>query len=116
MDQIDEVTAATVSFFANSKDPKANIITTYNLLTVVPVISLLVFYNAPTPPSSGLFDEFLAIPTLNKDISTRSFKSLVLSSPVNTTAGLRYVSVFLSWPFYLIPISIPVEDASILSL
>jgi hypothetical protein len=53
------------------------------------------FYNEPTPPE-GLFDDFLAIPALSRDIQTRDFTSLVRSPSVNSTAGplgLRYVGV-----------------------
>ena len=53
-------------------------------------MSLLLFYDAPTPPA-GIFDDFLAIPSLSKDVGTRDFLSLVQSSPSETTAGLRYV-------------------------
>ena len=50
-----------------------------------PSVAELIFYDAPTPPA-GLFDDFLAITPITKDISTRSFKSLVQSSGTNTTA------------------------------
>lgn len=46
------------------------------------------FYDDPTPPD-GIFDDFLAIPYFSKDVSTRSFVSLVQSAPSNATAGLR---------------------------
>ncbi|KAI0260044.1 FAD dependent oxidoreductase [Gloeopeniophorella convolvens] len=36
---------------------------------------IIMYYNAPTPPD-GLFDEFLAIPTNQSDVSTRSFVDL----------------------------------------
>lgn len=51
-------------------------------------IELNLFYDAPTPPD-GIFDEFLALPYLTSDISTRSFLSLVLTAPSNATSGLR---------------------------
>jgi hypothetical protein len=50
------------------------------------------FYNEPTPPT-GLFDDFLAIPALAKDVHTRDFPSLVKSLGVNNSSGLRYVLV-----------------------
>ena len=49
---------------------------------------MLIFYDAPTPPP-GIFDTFLAIPYLKKDISTRSYLSLVQSTP-DVLAGTRY--------------------------
>ncbi|KAF5327189.1 hypothetical protein D9619_004973 [Psilocybe cf. subviscida] len=69
---IPAVSAATAKFQAEVKDPKAAIIT---------LVSEVLFYDAPTPPK-GIFDDFLAIPATTTDISTRSFLSLVLSSPV----------------------------------
>ncbi|KAF6762009.1 FAD-binding domain-containing protein [Ephemerocybe angulata] len=85
---IDEVSAATEKFSANVKDPKAAILTTYNFVGGQPGISLLIFYDWPTQPE-GIFDEFLAIPHFTKDVKTRSFLSLVTSSPVQVTTGLR---------------------------
>ncbi|RDB26962.1 hypothetical protein Hypma_005131 [Hypsizygus marmoreus] len=85
---IPAVAAATAEFSATVTDAKASIITTYNFLLGQPGISLLVFYDGPTPPA-GIFDKFLAIPHLTKDISTRSFLSLVKSSPSDATYGQR---------------------------
>jgi FAD/FMN-containing dehydrogenase len=85
---LDKITAATNKFSDHNTDPKANIITSYTFSQGQAIVSLLVFYDAPTPPS-GLFDDFLAITPLAKDISTRSFKSLVQSSQSNSTAGFR---------------------------
>ncbi|KAG6823365.1 hypothetical protein H0H93_003794, partial [Arthromyces matolae] len=55
-----------------------------------PGISQLIFYDGPSPPA-GIFDDFLAIPYLTKDVSTRDFLSLVKSSPANATYGQRYI-------------------------
>ncbi|KAH7908528.1 FAD-binding domain-containing protein [Hygrophoropsis aurantiaca] len=98
------VNAATASFSASNTDPKAGIITTYNFLLGEPGVSQLLFYDGPNPPP-GIFDYFLDIPYFTKDISTRSFLSLVTSSPSNATAGSRgifnTVSV-LNYPIALI--------------
>ncbi|PPQ80764.1 hypothetical protein CVT26_015285 [Gymnopilus dilepis] len=88
--QIPSVATATANFGGNVNDPKASIITTYNFVLGQPGISQLIFYDGPTPPS-GIFDEFLAIPYFTKDISTRSFLSLVQSSPANFTANNRAI-------------------------
>ncbi|KLO08778.1 FAD-binding domain-containing protein [Schizopora paradoxa] len=85
---IDDVKAATAAFFQNVTDPKAAIITEFNTLAGIPVITASLFYDAPTPPA-GMFDALVAPAALSKDVSTRSFSSLVLSSPSNSTAGLR---------------------------
>lgn len=50
--------------------------------------SALVFYDAPTPPP-GVFDEFLSIPSLVKNVSTTSFPALIKSSMTNSTYGSR---------------------------
>ncbi|KAG5649719.1 hypothetical protein H0H81_002373 [Sphagnurus paluster] len=88
--QIPAVAAATAAFSASVTDPKASIISTYNFLLGQPVISHLMFYDGPTPPA-GIFDTFLAIPCLSKDISTCDFLSLVQASPSNVTSGQRAI-------------------------
>ncbi|KAG0695257.1 hypothetical protein DFH29DRAFT_992002 [Suillus ampliporus] len=85
---LDLVNQATANFVANTTDPKAQIITTYNNIFGVAEVSGLVFYDGPSPPE-GIFDEFLAIPYLLKDVSTRSFLSLVQASPSDATSNLR---------------------------
>ncbi|KZT64214.1 FAD dependent oxidoreductase [Daedalea quercina L-15889] len=86
--ETDAVKNATANFYANVTDPKASILTTLNWELGITAIELNLFYDAPTPPD-GIFDEFLAIPYLTSDISTRSFLSLVLTAPSNATFGLR---------------------------
>ena len=49
---------------------------------------VFLFYDAPTPPP-GIFDAFLAIPDLQKVVSTQSYLSLVRSLP-NQLVGTRY--------------------------
>ncbi|EIM87246.1 FAD-binding domain-containing protein [Stereum hirsutum FP-91666 SS1] len=85
---LNQTAAAVASFVANTTDPKAATIPTFNFVLGAPGVSLLLFYDDPTPPD-GIFDEFLAIPYFTKDVSTRSFVSLVQSAPANTTSGLR---------------------------
>ncbi|KAH7904379.1 FAD-binding domain-containing protein [Hygrophoropsis aurantiaca] len=87
---IPAVNYATANFAANNIDPKASIITTYNFFLGQPGVSQLIFYDGPNPPP-GIFDDFLSIPYFTKDISTRSFPSLVDSSPANATAGARTI-------------------------
>ncbi len=45
------------------------------------------FYDDPTPPD-GIFDDFLAIPALVQDVTTRSFFDLI-NSTSNDAAGYR---------------------------
>ncbi|KAG6864858.1 hypothetical protein C0991_006759 [Blastosporella zonata] len=87
---IDDIAAATANFAATVTDPKAGIITTYNFLIGAPGISQLLFYDGPTPPA-GIFDDFLAITYLTKDVSTRDFLSLVKASPSNITSSQRAI-------------------------
>ncbi|CAE6412260.1 unnamed protein product [Rhizoctonia solani] len=87
-DQLDKVKAATVNFAQNVKDPKAAIIPTFNFILEQPGVSLLMFYDGPTPPA-GIFDEFQSITHFTSDVKTRSFTSLVQASPANATYGLR---------------------------
>ncbi|PCH36771.1 FAD-binding domain-containing protein [Wolfiporia cocos MD-104 SS10] len=86
--EVDAIKNATSNFYANVTDPKASIITTFNWLLGVTTIEVNIFYDGPSPPD-GIFDEFMAIPAIDQDISTRSFLSLVLSAPSNATTGLR---------------------------
>ncbi|KDN42352.1 hypothetical protein RSAG8_06843, partial [Rhizoctonia solani AG-8 WAC10335] len=85
---LDKVKAATVNFAQNVKDPKAGIIPTFNFILEQPGVSLLMFYDGPTPPA-GIFDEFQSIIHFTSDVKTRSFTSLVQASPANATYGLR---------------------------
>ncbi|KAJ7727587.1 FAD-binding domain-containing protein [Mycena metata] len=85
---IPAVNAAVASFAANVTDPKAAIIPAYNFLLGEPGVSHIMFYDGPSPPA-GIFDDFLAIPHLTEDVSTRSFLSLVQSAPSNATTGAR---------------------------
>ncbi|KAJ6583298.1 hypothetical protein B0H10DRAFT_886542 [Mycena sp. CBHHK59/15] len=85
---LDAVSAAVENFAKNVIDPKAGIIPAYNFLLGQPGVSNLLFYDSPSPPA-GIFDEFLAIPHLTEDVSTRDFLSLVQAAPSNVTTGAR---------------------------
>lgn len=86
--EFDALAAATANFYANVTDPKAAIITSFNYDLGASIGEVSMFYDGPTPPD-GIFDEFLAIPAITQDISTRSYHSLILSAPSNITYGLR---------------------------
>ncbi|KAJ7615823.1 FAD-binding domain-containing protein [Roridomyces roridus] len=87
-DQLPAVSDAIAAFANNVTDPKAAIIPAINFLLGAPGVSHLMFYDGLTPPS-GIFDNFLAIPALLTDVSTRSFLSLVQAAPSNVTTGER---------------------------
>ncbi|KAJ7108931.1 FAD dependent oxidoreductase [Mycena crocata] len=86
-DQIPAVTAAVARFSSNVTDPKAALLPSYSSLEPFgTVVVNIMFYDGPTPPA-GIFDEFLAIPTLVTDIDTRSFLELVQAPPASETTG-----------------------------
>ncbi|PCH35416.1 FAD dependent oxidoreductase [Wolfiporia cocos MD-104 SS10] len=87
-DVVDQVNTATANFAANVTDPKASIITTVDFEGGVILASVLIFYDAPEPPS-GIFDEFLAIPAFSSNVSTRSFLDLIQVEPTETSTGYR---------------------------
>lgn len=106
-DKFDAMATATSNFITKNTDPKAAIITEFNTLAGLvrlflsrelvdeltrlpfqPGISLSIFYDGPTVPA-GVFDEILAIESFTKDVSTRSFSSLVQAQPAQATEGLR---------------------------
>ncbi|KAF9474837.1 FAD-binding domain-containing protein [Pholiota conissans] len=93
---LDAINNATIAFQAVT-DPKAAIIASYGSTPALPepLVNVLMFYDAPNPPP-GIFDAFLAIPSLDSNIGTRSFLSLVQSAPSNSLQGLR--SVYQGFP------------------
>jgi hypothetical protein len=88
-----DVINATAEFSATNTDPKAAAIIAFNTVVnslVVSLASIILFYDGPNPPA-GIFDKFLALPFITKDVKTRSFLDLVKVSPSDATAGTRYV-------------------------
>ncbi|CAE6384251.1 unnamed protein product [Rhizoctonia solani] len=102
-DQLDKVIGATSEFAQQVKDPKAAIIPTFNFLLEQPGVSLLMFYDGPTPPA-GIFERFQSIPHFTSDVKARSFTSLVQASPANATYGLRAAFNTVSLKNYSQPI------------
>ena len=64
-----------------------SIFTDQEITFIQAISAAVVFYNAPTP-APGIFDDFLAIPTNQSDVNTRSFldmfSSLAFINPPNT--------------------------------
>jgi hypothetical protein len=59
-----------------------------------PFVTLLAFYDGPTPPP-GMFDDFLNIPATLNNLKTRDYLGLVQSGGPDTgTGGHRSVSIF----------------------
>ncbi|KAG2143519.1 FAD dependent oxidoreductase [Suillus bovinus] len=89
-DQWEGASSAMANYWATVKDPKASIYNTYNYVSGVAEVSVIVFYDAPTCPD-GIFDDFMTAPHIESDIGTRSYVNLVQSLPLNLTSGLRSV-------------------------
>ncbi|KAK0499173.1 hypothetical protein EDD18DRAFT_1070573 [Armillaria luteobubalina] len=89
---ISAFTAAAVKFCSEVTDPKAQILIIYGYYSGQALLSSQMFYDGPTPPD-GIFDDFLAIPALAEDVTTRSFSDLIHSTfaMINASAGYRTV-------------------------
>ncbi|KAK0229792.1 FAD dependent oxidoreductase [Armillaria nabsnona] len=81
--------AAAVKFCSEVTDPKAAMVMTYAYASGQVSLATQMFYDGPTPPD-GIFDDFLAIPALAQDFTTRSFFDLIGSTTFPT--GLRYAT------------------------
>ncbi|KAG1744285.1 FAD dependent oxidoreductase [Suillus lakei] len=86
----DAVNTAIANFVSTVTDPKACVYSTGNYASASGsvTISSILFYDAPTYPD-GIFDELLAIPHFEEDISTRAYSNFIQTLPANTTSGLR---------------------------
>ncbi|KAK0499166.1 FAD-binding domain-containing protein [Armillaria luteobubalina] len=84
--------AASVKFCSEVTDPKAEMLIIYGYNSGQVSLSTQMFYDGSTPPD-GIFDNFLAIPTLTQDLTTRSFSDLIHSTfaIINASTGLRTV-------------------------
>ncbi|PBK85330.1 FAD-binding domain-containing protein [Armillaria gallica] len=80
--------AAAVKFCSEVTDPKAAMVMTYAYASGQVSLATQMFYDGPTPPD-GIFDDFLAIPALAQDFTTRSYFDLIGSTTFPT--GLRTV-------------------------
>jgi hypothetical protein len=80
--QSDAMYAALHNFMASGEqDPKAAIIFTDLILTLgIETKLLFVFYDGPTPPTSGAFADFFKIPALNCLPRTQKYSDLVSES------------------------------------
>ncbi|KAJ7718272.1 FAD-binding domain-containing protein [Mycena metata] len=96
-DQIPAVEAALARFANKNTDPKAEIIAACNFMNGSMQIDNIMFYDGPTPPS-GVFDDFLNITSISKDVSTRSYLSVVQAGQVPAGArGAFHVATILDF-------------------
>ncbi|KAH8987973.1 FAD-binding domain-containing protein [Lactarius hatsudake] len=89
VDQLDLVKEAVLKF-QQKNDTKAALNVPVFYTPAGAISAAIVFYNAPTP-APGIFDDFLAIPTNQSDVKTRSFvdmfNSLSFINPPKTVRG-----------------------------
>ncbi|KAI0048657.1 FAD-binding domain-containing protein [Auriscalpium vulgare] len=80
-DQIDALIEAIANFQDSVNDTKAAVIPALAASDPSAVtLAALVFYDAPTPPA-GIWDDFLAIETLQSTVETQSFASFLTALP-----------------------------------
>ncbi|KAJ3507060.1 hypothetical protein NLJ89_g6521 [Agrocybe chaxingu] len=87
-EHFDALIAATVEFTDNVNDPKAQMMTTYSYSQGRVACALVLFYDGPTAPT-GMFDAFLAIPSIQSNVKTRSFLDLIGATPTGPSYGFR---------------------------
>jgi UDP-N-acetylenolpyruvoylglucosamine reductase len=81
--QAQAIIQATVNF-QEKNDPKAQVIVIFGSSGGIDFGVLILFYDAPTP-ANGIFDEFLAIPTL--PVPGTGYKTQALNTFVSSVAG-----------------------------
>ena len=84
----EQVRAAIADFSANVQDPKAAVLPSYVSVAGNQLVTQSIFYDGPSPPS-GIFETFTNIPSISRDLKTRSYVDMILSADANSTAGLR---------------------------
>lgn len=91
-DQIDSVVTAVNNFSMTNKDPKAQVLPTFNFVLGEPGVSLLGFYDAPSAPA-GVLDMFDAANGGPKPFTdgwkAQSFTDFVRAAPANATGNTR---------------------------
>ncbi|KIK57952.1 hypothetical protein GYMLUDRAFT_171900 [Collybiopsis luxurians FD-317 M1] len=101
-DNWDAVINATETFVSTVTDPKAQIFVIFGSAGL-PVSFISLYYDSPDQPT-GIFDQFMAINTLLKDISTRSLVSMVESGlAANYGAFTRGTWDTIPAPSYSVP-------------
>lgn len=102
-DQLPAVINATAEFSKKNKDPKAQVIPTFNFVLGAAGVSLLAFYDGPSPPN-GTFSMFENAKTFSSDWKARQFGDLVRSAPANATGGMRGSFHTVSFTGYSVPL------------
>ncbi|KAK0499152.1 FAD dependent oxidoreductase [Armillaria luteobubalina] len=84
--------AATVKYCSDVTDPKAAMSMLYAYASGQESLTALMFYDGSTPPD-GIFDDFLAIPALAQDFTTRPYFDLINSTLPSTSSAAGYRTV-----------------------
>lgn len=89
-DQVENIANATLAFSENNKDPKAQILPTFNYLLGQPGVILLGFYDDPNPPA-GTFAEFSTSEAqpFTDAWKTQTILQLVQGTPSDVQGGQR---------------------------
>ncbi|KAJ7734460.1 FAD-binding domain-containing protein [Mycena metata] len=96
-DQVPAVQAAIANFAANNTDPKAQVIGAANFQNGTLSAATIMYYDGPTP-APGVFDEFLSIPSVFNNVSTRSFLAVVQAGAISTgPRGAFHVATVLEF-------------------
>ena len=114
------MTAAAARFSANNTDPKAVIIPAYQYGRGSAFAYIVLFYDGPAPPP-GVFDDWLAIPSLSSNLATRDFASLIQSlemiTPIDPGVNAYFGSVnLLEYPTELLEYMQALDFVRVLSL
>ncbi|KAJ7776292.1 FAD dependent oxidoreductase [Mycena metata] len=92
-DQTEAVQTAVNRFATTNTDPKAQIIAACNFINGSLQFANIMFYDGATPPN-GTFDEFLSIPSVSQNVSTRSFLGMLNFLLSNLFLNKRYRGSF----------------------
>ena len=90
--QLEQLSTALVNFQSRNNDPKAQVLPSFSVLAKVAACSLIVFYDAPMAPEN-MFKEFTDIHPIGT-LETRSYLSLVQTTPIFVTDNMRSVTIF----------------------
>ncbi|EJT99163.1 FAD-binding domain-containing protein [Dacryopinax primogenitus] len=82
--ELNAVANAIIQFNSQNTDPKASILPTFGVTLDLPIAIVILFYDAPTPPT-GTFDAFFNVPWVYYDLSTQPYGDMVRSTPSNLT-------------------------------
>ncbi|KAG2359542.1 FAD-binding domain-containing protein [Suillus spraguei] len=101
---------ATVNMVSTVTDPKAAVyISTDYVIGEPTVITAILFYDGPNP--GDIYDDFLAIPSIEKNISTRTFVSLAETIPL--IPSLRIVTFWVAVEEFTLPMLVMIQNQTV---